>query len=226
MSAAELFNMLVKEIRSYWKTNKIQTKVNARKNEANRQYDDYCRYADSLFANRAKLLVLRVDLFYKKGHHNDIDILTITEDLNHLFENKRGNSIFDFMKGYIAKLQYGAEKGLHWHVLFFFDGSMRNNSSHIHLAELIGEYWIETITNGRGDYWNVNAYADRYDKLDRRGIGVIRWWEEPLRNNLKNLVIQYLCKTDQFIKPKCSPKVRLFRRGNYPVMANKNRTPV
>ncbi|ASF45230.1 YagK/YfjJ domain-containing protein [Methylovulum psychrotolerans] len=223
ISAAEIFNALVNNIRREWKLNNIQTKVNSRKIEANRRYIDYCRYVDALFGNCARLLVLRIDLFYKKEHSQNFSAFDITEDLNHLFENKRCNSIFDFMKGYIAKLEYGVDKGMHWHVLFFFDGSKRNNSSHIHLAEEIGEYWKNTITKGYGDYWNVNKNLRQYAKLRRQGIGVINWQDIELRANLKGLVIQYLCKTDQYIKPKFGTKVRLFRRGNFPSHAVKKR---
>jgi len=219
--AAELFNMLVTAIRNDWKINNLQAKVNARKKEARIRCDEYCNYADSLFDNGhnngcARLVVLRIDLYYEKRYADSKSVFDITKDLDHLIENKRGNSLFDSMKGYIAKLEYGVGKGVHWHVILFFDGSVRKNSSHIDLAEDIGHYWIDTITNGLGDFWNANKNADQYDKLVRRGIGVINWYETELRNNLKEFVIGYLCKVDQFIKPKWGPKVRLFRRGLSP----------
>jgi hypothetical protein len=220
-TSAELFNGLVTNIRSEWKLKKIQAKVNDRKKEASDQKEDYCKYADSLFDDRyyqgcARLVVLRIDLFYQKYYADSMNVVDIAEDLDHLFENKRCNSLFDFMKGYIAKLEYGADKGVHWHVIFFFDGSKKKNSSHIKLTEGIGEYWVNVITKGRGDYWNSNDNVDRFDQLGRRGIGVINWYNTELRRSLKEHVIGYLCKTDQFIRPKWGHKVRLFRRGNYP----------
>jgi hypothetical protein len=220
-TSAELFNALVIKIRSEWKLKNIQAKVNERKKEASDQKEDYCKYADSLLDNSyyqgcARLVVLRIDLFYQKHYADSMSVVEIAKDLDHLFENKRCNSLFDFMKGYIAKLEYGADKGAHWHVIFFFDGSKKKNSSHIKLTEDIGEYWIKVITKGRGDYWNSNDNTDRFDTLGRRGIGVINWYDTSLRRNLKELVIGYLCKTDQFIRPKWGHRVRLFRRGNYP----------
>lgn len=217
--AAEIFNTLVSNIRLEWKIKKTQAKVNARKQEADKRYDDYCNYVDALFNHCARLVVLRIDLFYKKQHAESRTVADITKDLNHLIENKRGNpSLFGFMNGYIAKLEYGFDKGMHWHVLFFFDGSKRNNASHIHLAESIGEYWINTVTKGYGDYWNVNANADNYDRKGTLGIGAINYDDIDLRDNLKYRVIKYLCKMEQFIKPIFGPKVKLFRRGNYPKM--------
>ena len=87
----------------------------------------------------------------------------------------------------------------------------------------MGKYWVDTITNGRGAYWNVNNNADRYDELGRLGIGVINWKDTQLRNNLKEFVIGYLCKVEQFIRPKWGPNVRLFRRGLYPELRINNR---
>lgn len=214
-SAAEIFNTLVKNIRNEWKINKLQAKVNARKTDASERHDEYCQYVGSLFDNSARLVVIRLDVFYKKQHSNDMSVSDITKDLNHMIENKRGNSIFNSMKGYIAKLEHGIEKGVHCHAIFFFDGSKRNGCSHIHLAEEIGEYWVKVITKGLGDYWNVNHKANHYSGLGRRGIGVINWNDTDLRRNL-NYVIGYLCKVDQFIRPKFGPKVRLLRRGNFP----------
>jgi hypothetical protein len=107
---------------------------------------------------------------------------------------------------------------MHAHVLLFFDGSKRNNSSHIHLAEEIGNYWKNIITKGRGAYWNVNANAERYDKLGRLGIGVINWYDTELRRNLKDFVVSYLCKEDQYFRSKRGPKVKLLRRGDFPEM--------
>lgn len=215
ISAADIFNNLVQKIRNEWKIKNLQSKVNARKKDASKRYVEYCKYVNSLFNNCARQVVLRIDLYYKKEYTNSVSVFDITNDLNHLFENKRCNSIFDYMNGYIAKLEYGIDKGLHYHIIFFFDGSERNNYSHIHLAEEIGEYWINTITKGRGDYWNVNNNAAYYDKLGKRGIGVINWHETNLIENLK-YVVGYFCKVDQFIRPKLGSKVRLLRRGNFP----------
>jgi hypothetical protein len=220
-TSAELFNALVTNIRSEWKLKKIQVKVNDRKKEASDQKEDYCKYADSLFDDRyyqgcARLVVLRIDLFYQKHYADSMSVFDIAKDLDHLLKNERCNSLFRFKKGQIAKLEYGADKGVHWHVIFFFDGSKRKNSSHIKLTEDIGEYWVNVITKGRGDYWNSNNNVDRFDQLGRRGIGVINWYDTALRRDLKEYVIGYLCKVDQFIRPKWGYKVRLFRRGNYP----------
>jgi hypothetical protein len=58
VSAPEIFNTLVKNIRSEWKIKNLQAKVNARKKDVADQKDEYCQYVDSLFCDRARLELL------------------------------------------------------------------------------------------------------------------------------------------------------------------------
>lgn len=215
--AAPWFNDLVYAIRNTWKTKKLQTKVSTRRFETNERLKDYCQYVDALFNHYARLVVIRIDLFYQKHLTGNKSASDISKDLDHLIENKRCNSLFDDLVGYIAKLENGGEKGMHWHMLFFFDGSKRSNSGHRFLAQAIGEYWKNTVTQGQGDYWNVNDRIDDYQRKGLLGIGPINYNDHFLRNNL-NAIVSYLCKMDQYFRPKFDPKVRLFRRGNYPKM--------
>lgn len=215
-NAAELFNTLVADIRHQWKISKMQVKVNARKNEATKRFNDYCNYVDAMFDSCAALLVLTIDLFYQKQYANTKSIFDITQNLNHLLENKRCNSLFCFMKGYIAKLEYSIEKGFHFHVLLFFDDSKRDKFSHIYFTKKIGEYWAKVITKGQGDYWSVNDHTQKYNPLGQWGIGSANWKQDKIRANLKQCVIEYFCMIEQFIRPKFGSKVKLLRRGNFP----------
>ena len=219
VSAPEIFNALVQAIRREWKINNLQTKVNARKQEVANQKVECSAYTNSFFTYWARLLFVRVDLFYEQHYGDSIDVFEMTNDLDRMLNNNaRHNSLFAFMVGYIVKLEYGVKKGIHAHVLLFFDGSKRMNSSHIYLAEEIGKYWKYMITKGRGDFWNVNRNADSYDKLGRLGIGVINWNDVELRSNLIEYVVSYLCKEDQYFRSKGGAKVKLLRKGDLPEM--------
>lgn len=219
VSAVEIFNNLVHAIRNEWKVNKLQAKVNTRKLKVANQKVKYCNYVDLLFSYWARLVVLRIDLYYEKQYADSIDVFDLTNDLDRMFNNNaRHNSLFAFMRGVIVKLEYGIEKGIHAHVILFLDGSKRNNFSHIYLAEAIGEYWKKIITKGRGAYWNSNARADQYDKLGRLGIGVINYNDDKLRSNLREFVVSYLCKEDQYFRSKGGPKVKLLRKKDFPEM--------
>ena len=216
VTAADLFNRLVSDINSRYTSEGVKSRIRTRRNDANEEFNDYCLYENSMFEVCANLVVLRIDLCYKKEFSNAIDVYGVINDLNHLIKNKRCNSIFKHMVGYIAKIEYAVEKNVHIHAIFFFDGSKRLRTSHAHFAKQIGEYWVGTITKGRGDYWNSNARIKDFMKLGICGIGPVHANDIKTRQNLRNNVIRYLCKSDQFFRPKTRPRTKLIRRGNYP----------
>lgn len=213
---ADIFNDLVDTIRINWKL-KYHAKFYVRQKEATEREIEYCRYADALHDQYARLVVIRLDLHYKREYANNITVHDAIRDLNRLYQNSRHNSIFKYRVGFIEKLEYGGNgKGIHIHAIYFFDGSKRNNPSHVYIAQQIGEYWVNTVTKGLGDYWNINDKAANYEKLGILGIGVINSQDTKLRHNLKQRVIAYLCKIDQFIRPRFGPGVKLICRGNFP----------
>lgn len=210
-----VINDLIDSIRSKCREVYFVRKVRNRRRECARRFKEYCIYVEALFAIHARLVVVRVDLFYQKALAPSVDLRQATDDLNHLLNNRRSNQIFDDLRGYIAKAEYGIEKGIHFHTILFFDGSTRKGSSHIYLAQLIGEYWVEVVTKGNGDYWNSNARASEFDRKGLLGIGPIHASSDQLRFNL-NRIVRYLTKSDQFVRHKCDHKFRLLRRGNMP----------
>jgi len=217
MFTAEVFNALVDEIRIMWKST-YKTRSYSRSAEARKRYFEYCNYSDALFDDCSRQVIVRVDLYYKKEYSNSVTLQQAQKDLAKLYENERKNStIFGHKIGFIQKIEYGDKgKGIHIHMIYFFDGSKRKNSSHVYLAQMIGEYWEFVITKGRGNYWNINGKAREYEKKGVIGIGVVNADDTVRRGILKNRVIQYLCKTDQYIKPKIGAGVKLLRRGNVP----------
>lgn len=215
VSAAEIFNTLVQAIRNEWKIKATQVKFINRKNAASARHYDYSKYVDSFFDDGCtRIMVLPIHLGYKEHYASSLNIPNIKKDLKHLLDNTRCNLLFQFRKGYIAKLEYAVDKGIYFHMLFFFDDSEGRNSQHIHSVEDIGEYWETAITKGRGDYWNANNRASRLDTTGKGGIWLINMSDTESRKKLK-LVVGYLCKVDQFFKPKLGSKVRLIRKGQF-----------
>lgn len=166
-----------------------------------KNHQSMTNYIDNLFTRYARLLVIRIDLGYRK----DIDTPFLNEeelyqkylqakaDREHLFRNMKSNTLFNHMVGYIWRLEYGVDKGFHYHFFFFYDGSAVQQD--ITIARMIGEYWVNVITQGRGLYYNCNAYKDQYNYC---GIGEINWNDFGLIANLK-LAAQYLAKPDEYI---------------------------
>lgn len=109
-------------------------------------------------------------------------------------------------------------KIFHMHMIFLFDTEHKQAIRHVYLAQQIGRYWKTVVTKGRGAYWNCNADTKNYQRWGKLGIGPIHAEEdrEKIRNLKLFVVDDYLCKMDQFLRPKGIKGVQLIRRGNWP----------
>lgn len=186
-------NECVDKIRQEVKSEKFLSKLNSYQRSSNKNYKELTGYADALFERYSRLLVLRVDLSYSKENSKTTQVQA-KRDRERLFENARSNKLFDYMVGYIWKLEHGPEKGFHYHMMFFFDGSKVRED--ITLAKRIGEYWTGVVTKGRGLYFNCNVGKLAYKSC---GIGMVDHTDAQLRKGLRNAVI-YLAKTDLYMK--------------------------
>ncbi|WNB74610.1 YagK/YfjJ domain-containing protein [Methylomonas koyamae] len=178
---------------------------------ANKNHEGMVRYIDSLFVRYSRLAVSRLDL-YEDGFimsQRDIEkkYWQAKYDLKHLLNNAKMNSLFDHMVGYIWTLEYGPERGYHYHLVLFFDGSQVRDD--VYRAWEIGEYWKVVITNGRGSYWNCNAEKSKYPHL---GIGMIHHRDIEKINNLKQAAA-YLIKVDHYVRMLTPDNARTFGRG-------------
>jgi len=206
----ELFNRFVAEIRAQGRTIEFKRKVNARQHNARRNFSSSAKYIEELYSKYSRLLVLRVDLGYKKGIADDV-----TVDLAHLhrkkmLNNMRSNRIFENLVGYIWKLEYGESKGLHFHVVLFYDGARVKKDAY--LAELIGRYWVDQITRGSGTFYNCNRSKAKYKNC---GIGMISHFDAEKREFLL-FAVRYLTKKDQYLRLKSRGRTRIFGRGELP----------
>ncbi len=208
----EVFNDFLHFIRTEASTPEFKKKIIRMKEKYLGNYSSAVEYIDALFEHCcSKLLVLRIDLGYRHDVARHITAEQAKEDLEHILTNRRGNhTLFEHWAGYIRKLEWGPEKGLHFHLIVFYKGSKR--SQDIYLAKALGEYW-EKITDNRGIYWNCNANKDDYWKL---GIGMIEKHDEEKRKILTEDVVKYLVKSEQTLKAKKLGEGKCFVRGIMP----------
>ena len=212
--AADLYNQVIERIRQDTRTEEFQKKCYREKERYTRNLKNYTAYADYLFDEvRSRLIVVRLDLKYRDDLSHPTSLEQAHEDIQHLLENRRGNKrLFNDLEGYIWKLEYGYLGMYHFHVILFFNNDHYLNDSH--LGELIGRYWGETVTQGRGSYYNCNRpnYKARFESIKRLGIGRIEARDLEKRNNLK-AVVAYLCKSEQQINTTGKVRFRTMARG-------------
>ncbi len=161
--------------------------------QAKRNLQALIELINRLFQWHSRLLVVRVDLKYRKAVANDVPIEVAQMHREQLLSDRREHPvIFEGLLGYAWGLEYGEHgSGLHYHLLAFYDGSKRQEDITIGLA--IGSHW-EKITNGYG-YANVsNTQKDRLAMSGLLGIGMIHRDDVPTRINLIERVAAYITK--------------------------------
>lgn len=171
----------------------------------------------------ARIVVCRVDLFYKMKFRSLKTLEDFESDYNRLMTNiKRNKAIYDGLLAVIAKMEYGEYKGLHVHMLFFYNG--RHVYRDDRKAEMIGRYWNDVVTKGEGQFFSTNRSAakkalSQYIRVpvDMLGIGVIHRSDQEKITQLK-VVFRYFGKYEQNLRVEGKRKFRAFRTSETPYL--------
>lgn len=207
---AELFNEFLDLIRSKALSEKYRRMVKDLKERMKRNFTSMRRYIDALFDEYSKLLVLRIDFGYHRYQGIPIALERILDDFQRLLNNRRQNSLFREMVGYIRRIEYGEDKRWHIHAILFFNGQELQN--HSALAHLICEYWNRDITDNDGVAFNCNDSRNEYKYC---GIGKIDNADIERRTHLL-YALSYLTKKDEIIGFDVSGEHKMITKGVAP----------
>ena len=187
---------------------KKNTKISA---NTKKRLESTENYINGMFGIHSKINVLRVDVGYTNEFSQEMTIEDLNKDINHMFNNMRSKpTLFDSKVGSIVKREEGEEKGVHAHVILFYNGQEIQKGAH--LVDKIGEYWNNDITQGKGSYHNCHR-----NKYEKNGIGMIDHKDTEKRKILLENVTSYLCKDEQVIKSESDDKInKSFTRGTLP----------
>lgn len=169
-------------------------------------------YIDSLFESHARLLVVRVDLGFRKNEEKPFERREINQEYIQSHFNKFIKHLgrkFPALVGFARKLEFGVMRGYHFHLILFFNGrKVREDAT---LGHLVGMYWVK-VTSGHGNFWNCNASKERYINNGTLGIGMVHRSDTESRLNLERAAL-YLVKIDNHIRLKWPRKWRTFTKG-------------
>ncbi|MDI4638332.1 MULTISPECIES: inovirus-type Gp2 protein [Halomonadaceae] len=179
---------------------------------------------DRCFAQRSRLLVLRVDLGYRKGKFIESedfmkDMKMVKKEWTLMSDSLKSGKVAPNVMAVFGKLEYGVLAGFHYHLVVIMKGS--GNRQDINYAKMVGQYWYSEVTGGEGRYFNCNRIKHRYKKL---GIGTINYHGKDKIDALKGVVIDYIVKSDYymsallpskktFVQLSCTNKEQMVRRG-------------
>ena len=201
-----LINSVAESVRRILKSPAYRKTVQRRQHNYLRQFYSAMGFVDDLFHQHSRILVVRFDLAFRYDLGEMVGLDESKRYFTAFIEAIRGSRKFRNRYGYLAKLEYGHDKGFHFHIFMFFDGSKRRADSHI--AEEAGKIWIR-ITEGQGIYFNCNRKKEQYIYL---GIGQIHRGDTEKLGHLASS-IGYLAKLDQFLLYKTRTRLRTFMRS-------------
>jgi hypothetical protein len=216
LEVVECLNRLVGGIRVEINSPEFKKAIAKYDRSTNKNYKELGRYIDGLFVCHSRMLVLRVDFSYlnKYSGHAGVECSVGYEDVKshreQLFKYLRKYALKGSLVGFAWKLEYGLDKGYHYHVLLFLDGSKVCRD--VAIARGLGEHWSTVITGGKGLYFNCNAQKESYKYC---GIGMINHGDQKLRDNLRKAAI-YLTKVDYYKKIVVPGNDRTFGKGVMP----------
>jgi len=148
---------------------------------------------DRLFDYHSRILVVRIDLRYRKEVSKAISLETAQFHRKLLLEDRRYYpEVFAGLLGYAWGLEYGEQEGgFHYHLLALYNGAERRDD--IGLGMAIRDLW-DAITNGCGQCYISNFDKVKLESEGNLGIGMIHRDDVRLRINLIEKVAAYITK--------------------------------
>jgi hypothetical protein len=206
-------NQVVSKLRNGAKEREFMTRLANHERGAMKNAKAVQRYVDLLYGDYAKILHVRMDVYYDNkqlsGGTEDLPAERLKSDRAKLMRYIRKKFKRNFI-GHMWTIEYGAMKGPHFHLYLHFRGDRLREG--ITIARHLGEQWQHVITGGLGRYWNVNVYQDRLEAQGRRGIGLISHSDEKRRHNLLQAAL-YLTNVDLFVRVEIPGLTKTFGHG-------------
>lgn len=215
MRYMDLFNALIEQIGVRCQSREFKERERLRLANAENNKENALAMADAMFDAKGRWLILELTLRYKSKFRRWITPETIQRHRDRFFAARRFNKLMSGIKGFVWTIEQGEETGLHLHVILFYSPGHNHDEF---IAQQIGEYWVDVVTEGKGDYWNSNAAWRKpfYEKHGHGiGVGQINWDDFDKRRALRTNLM-YLAKAEQYVMLKDAENMRTFGMGRVP----------
>ncbi len=201
------FSRMARFVRRVSRSPKFKRRLQDERRLARQNYRSACTLMTTLFARHARLLILRVDLYYRDEGRQQ----ALTEEAQGAFERfvrmLRCGRIVPDVLGYLISREVGAERGVHFHLLVAMDGHKHRDA--YGFAKMIGDRWVKDYAgDGRGAYFN--CYTRRNDYAFN-GLGLVHISDSHKLIGVRQ-ALQYMTKVDYLVKLKDRSE-RNFRRS-------------
>lgn len=202
----EALRHLVAYVRRVCRSQAFQNLVHDHERKAKDNFRSGCEYITQQFERHARLLVLRIDLYFRPdakgwGYSKEADNAV----MNYLRGLRMGRIVPGYL-GFIAKRENGIRRGMHYHLMVLLDGHLHRSA--YHLTMVMGEAWMKRVGVDRGSYFNCYARKDRYRY---NGLGLVHVTDAEKLVGIR-IALWYMSKQDSVLKVDDS-KVKNFWRS-------------
>ncbi len=166
-------------------------------------------YLAGLKAAYSKIMIIRLDLHFP-WHPEALLATTGREETQWKALLLYVKNSFQSFLGYAAKFEVGAERGVHMHTVWVFNGSQVR--SDVIIARMIGDHWHNEIQQGRAGYFNCNA-RKHLKRMKWPAVGSFTEANESFLVGMRHLS-NYLAKPDTLVRvalPQISRRLRRSR---------------
>lgn len=217
-SYAEWFNELIAKIHERCQSRKFRERMRLLEIHWQRSIDNVTAFEQKLFCPEtgwARWLVIELTLKYESKYRGSITLDDVIKHRDTFFRSRNYNNLMSCIKAYVWAIEEGEDTGFHLHVILFCLPVTKDDER---LANQIGDYWEDVVTEGRGRYWNSNR-ADLKPGYERRGhgvgVGLIEHNNGKMRGSLlENLL--YLAKAEQQLQVRAEGNVHTFGMSGVP----------
>jgi hypothetical protein len=217
-SYAEWFNELIAKIHERCQSRKFRERMRLLEIHRQRSIDNVTAFEQKLFCPEtgwARWLVIELTLKYESKYRGSITLDDVIKHRDTFFRSRNYNNLMSCIKAYVWAIEEGEDTGFHLHVILFCLPFTKDDER---LANQIGDYWEDVVTEGRGRYWNSNR-ADLKPGYERRGhgvgVGLIEHNNGKMRGSLlENLL--YLAKAEQQLQVRAEGNVHTFGMSGVP----------
>lgn len=212
---AHLLNKAVEKIRAFRHSPALNRRLaNMRRCRLDNEWSAR-KLCDAVRSEFRRVLVVRIDVGYVSTRRDGkgygaapVTFAKARRDRDKFLAKLRKGPDSKHVVGYVWKMEYGIDKGYHFHIAVFFDGRYRCRD--IYLANRLGALWKTLATDGLGTFFNCNLRKERYE---RSGLGMVSSSDHEKWRNVVDHAIGYLWKSDMFLRFRTPGKLRAFGVG-------------
>lgn len=198
-----------RSIRSESRKKEFVREVNNLARGAKDTYYSCARYMLSVFAEHARPLVLRIDLYFEGDGRLESDSAAARKAFDKFLRALREDRIIPDVLRYITKREDGLERRIHYHVLVAVNGDRHWKA--FELSEQVGRYWVDECVGSPlvASYYNVWL---RRNEFEFCCLGLLHYLDEHMLEGLRRC-IWYLCEDGAHVLIR---KGRNLRKGQMP----------